>query len=281
MPDTSPPDSPDNHGDLVDLAFPYALDAVSAAESADIEQRLHAADQDTVRVFDSVVRDVREAMGALSVLDAQEPPARVEAAILSALGSRPGAHSELHTGARRADIGEQQPSATESPGTPDDTDADELARARRRRLRLSGLAAAAAAVMVAIGIGIGVLGQQTGDDPGGAVTAQQIFDQPDTRTTTTPIGPGGALTVHVSAELGAATVAFDAVPAPPEGSDYQLWLIDSTGVPHSAGVLAELPAANAPYVTEFTGSGQLAVTLEPDGGSPAPTSTPLGAVALG
>lgn len=290
MPDISPPDSPDNHGDLVELAFPYALDAVSAAETADIEQRLRAADQETVRAFDSVVRDVREAMSALSVLDAQEPPARLEARILAALGSRPGARSDVHTGGRSVGRGEGAPSAVgprdsradtaESGPSGGGTDADELARARRRRRRLSGLAAAAA-VVVAIGIGFGVLGGQTGDDPGGAVTAQQIFEQPDARTSTTPIGVGGTLTVHFSAELGAATVAFDAVPAPPDGSDYQLWLIDATGVPQPAGVLAELPAANAPYITEFTGSGQLAVTLEPDGGSPAPTSTPLGAVALG
>nr|WP_280463824.1 anti-sigma factor [Nocardia carnea] len=144
-----------------------------------------------------------------------------------------------------------------------------------------GAPAPAAAVVVAIGIGFGVLGRQTGDDPGGAVTAQQILEQPDARTSSTPIGTGGTLTVHFSAELGAATVAFDAVPAPPDGSDYQLWLIDATGVPQPAGVLPELPAANAPYITEFSGSGQLAVTIEPDGGSPAPTSTPLGAVTLG
>lgn len=288
MPDISPPDSPANHGDLVDLAFPYALDAVSAAESADIEQRLRAADRETARAFDSVVRDVREAMGALSVLDAQDPPARVEARILAALGSRPGARSDVHTGAGRSDPGAQSPSAAGPPDPqpdtpvagPSGTPADELARARRRRRRLSGLAAAAA-VVVAIGIGYGVLGRQTGDEPGAAVTAQQILEHPDARTATTAIGADGTLTVHVSAELGAATVAFDAVPAPPAGSDYQLWLIDASGVPQSAGVLAELPAANAPYITEFTGSGQLAVTLEPDGGSPAPTSTPLGAVALG
>ncbi|MFD4406854.1 anti-sigma factor domain-containing protein [Nocardia sp. NPDC058499] len=291
MPDISPPDSPDNHGDLMDLAFPYALDAVSAAETADIEQRLRAADQETVRAFDSVVRDVREAMSALSVLDAQEPPAQVEARILAALAARPGARSDVHTGARRTGLGEGVPSATGPRDSRGDTagsgpsggpaDADELARARRRRRRrLSGLAAAAA-VVVAIGIGFGVLGRQTGDEPGGAVTAQQILEQPDARTSTTPVGVGGTLTVRFSAELGAATVAFDAVPAPPDGSDYQLWLIDATGVPQPAGVLPELPAADAPYITEFSGSEQLAVTLEPDGGSPAPTSTPLGAVTLG
>ncbi|WP_280406884.1 anti-sigma factor [Nocardia carnea] len=151
----------------------------------------------------------------------------------------------------------------------------------RRRRRVARLLTAAAAAVVAAGLGIGILVQNLGDDPAGPVSAQQIREQPDARTATIPLGTGGTLTVDVSAGLGAATVAFDAVPAPPPGSDYQLWLIDATGVPRSAGVLTELPAANEPYITEFAGADQLAVTLEPDGGSSAPTGAPLAAVPLG
>ncbi|WP_280396772.1 RskA family anti-sigma factor [Nocardia carnea] len=114
MPDTSPPDSPSSDGDLVDLAIPYALDAVSAAERVDIEHRLRAADHVTGRTFDDLVRGAREAMGALSVLDAQPPPARVEARILAALDSRPGARSDVHTGLRTDHAEGEPPSA---PGT--------------------------------------------------------------------------------------------------------------------------------------------------------------------
>ncbi|MFI5714832.1 anti-sigma factor domain-containing protein [Nocardia sp. NPDC051750] len=297
MPDTSPPDSPGSNGDLVDLAIPYALDAVSAAESDDIEQRLRTADPADARSFENVVRDIREAMGALSILDAQAPPARVEARILAALDSRPGARSDVHTGERQsASAGRDQLPGTDTPASRDSAgtgsgvpiasgasagdDTDELERARQRRIRRVGWFAAAAAVVVAIGIGIGILDQRTGEPPGGTVSAQEVRDQPDARTSTTELG-GGTLTVHVSAELGAATVSFDAVAAPPDGSDYQLWLIDAAGVPRSAGVLDRLPAEGSPYVTEFAVSDQLAVTLEPDGGSPAPTGTPLGAIALG
>ncbi|NUS95737.1 MAG: anti-sigma factor [Nocardia sp.] len=280
MPDTAPPDSPENSGDLLDLAFPYALDAVAAAEAAEIEQRLRAADPATVRDFEATVREVREAMAALSVLDAQTPPAEIEARILAALDSAPGARSAVRPDPPHHDTSGPGAAPTEPPG-PGTTDELALARDRTRSRRWAVLGAAAA-VVVAIGIAVGVgVVAQRGDEPTGTVTAQEVLNQPDARIASTPIGTDGVLTVHVSGALGAATVSFDATPAPPPGSDYQLWLIDATGTPRSAGVLTDLPGAGDPYVTEFTGSDQLAITLEPDGGSPAPTSDPLAAVPLG
>ncbi|MGW1739639.1 anti-sigma factor [Nocardia sp. NPDC001965] len=279
MPDTAPPDSPENSGDLLDLAVPYALDAVAAAEGTEIEQRLRTADAETARRFDDTVRDVREAMAALSVLDAQMPPARIEARILAALDRAPGARSDVRQTPRPGSPHEE----TSGPAPVGAT--DELARVRARKRALSrrwAVLGAAAAVVVAIGIaiGAGVVAQRDGE-PAGTVTAQEVLNQPDTRTSSTRIGTDGILTVHVSDALHAATVSFDATPAPPPGSDYQLWLIDASGTPRSAGVLTDLPGASDPYVTEFTGSDQLAVTLEPDGGSPAPTSDPLAALTLG
>ncbi|WP_327149025.1 anti-sigma factor [Nocardia sp. NBC_01329] len=283
MPDTAPPDSPENSGDLLDLAFPYALDAVAAAEEAEIEQRVRAADPETARSFDGTVREVREAMAALSVLDAQTPPARIEARILAALDHPPGARSAVRSDSPHDEISD--PTRLTQTDPPDIGTTDELTLARDRRRALSrrwAVLGAAAAVVVAIGIAVGVgVVAQRGDEPGGTVTAQEVLNQPDARTTSTRIGTDGILTVHVSDALSAATVSFDATPEPPPGSDYQLWLIDASGTPRSAGVLAELPGASDPYVTEFTGSDQLAITLEPDGGSPAPTTDPIAALTLG
>lgn len=289
MPDTAPPDSPENSGDLLDLAFPYALHAVDAAEGAEIEQRVRAADPATVRAFADTVRDVRETMAALSVLDAQAPPAGIEARILAALGHTSGARSALRQrarpGAPHDDTAGSTASTNSDTSGPGAGHTDELARARDRGRALSRrwtVLGAAAAVVVAIGIAVGVgVVAQRGGEPSGTVTAQEVLAQPDARTTGAAIGAGGILTVHVSDALGAATVSFAATPAPPPGSDYQLWLIDARGTPRSAGVLTELPDASDPYVTQFTASDQLAITLEPDGGSPAPTGDPLAAVALG
>ncbi|MGW5386643.1 anti-sigma factor [Nocardia sp. NPDC003963] len=290
MPDTAPPDPPENGGGLLDLAVPYALDAVAAAEGQEIDRRLHAADPATVRAFEDTVRDVREAMAVLSILDAQMPPARVEARILASLEHTPGARSAVRRPAR-TDSPPDEPigSTGTAPAAPEAGPGagttDELARARDHRRALSRrwtVLGAAAAVVVAIGIAVGVgVVAQRGDEPAGSVTAQDVLAQPDARITSTRIGADGILTVHVSDSLSAATVSFDATPAPPPGSDYQMWLIDASGTPRSAGVMDELPGASDPFVTEITGSDQLAITVEPDGGSPAPTSAPLVAVALG
>uniref|UniRef100_UPI003D78B17D RskA family anti-sigma factor n=1 Tax=Nocardia carnea TaxID=37328 RepID=UPI003D78B17D len=166
MPDTSPPDSPSSDGDLVDLAIPYALDAVSAAERVDIEHRLRAADHVTGRTFDDLVRGAREAMGALSVLDAQPPPARVEARILAALDSRPGARSDVHTGLRTDHAEGEPPSApgtrAEATGTRAGHD---LAGARRRR-RVARLLTAAGGARGGGGRGRrGVGGEHRGGPP--------------------------------------------------------------------------------------------------------------------
>lgn len=65
----------------------------------------------------------------------------------------------------------------------------------------------------------------------------------------------------------------------PEGQDYELWLIGEDGVPRSLGLLREpvtqLATVLAPGVT-------LAISLEPEGGSPepAPTGPVLAAAAI-
>jgi len=257
----------DDPGDPRDLAPLYALDAVSDSERADIEQRLRTADPETVRDFWVFTWEVREAMGALSVLDARPAPPELEGRIHTAIDA-------LDAGSARTAHTEQDPTAT-------GPEVDEVTLARRRKSRRLRWSAAAAAVAVAIGVGAGVLGQQAADEPASTVTAAQVLQHRDARAETTDMGGGGTLTVHVSAELNAAAVAFDSVPAAQEGQVYQLWLLGADATARSAGVLNQLPAPNAPYVTEFAGSNGLAVTVEPDGGSPAPTSEPLAAVEFG
>lgn len=53
--------------------------------------------------------------------------------------------------------------------------------------------------------------------------------------------------------------------AAPAGQDYELWLIDATGVPRSLGLLrAPVTQVSAPLAAGLT----LAISLEPEGGSP-------------
>ncbi|MBF6437042.1 anti-sigma factor [Nocardia cyriacigeorgica] len=261
MTDAPPPEHPDDH-DLLDLAHPYALDAVSDAERESIEHRLRVCDPDIRRAFDTIVREVREAMGALSILDAKAPPQELEGRILEA-------------------IGERDDTAAPDRDPHDEHGSDELAAARRRRRKFMRWTAAAAAVAAVVAIGAAVLGQRTEEQPPARmVTADQVLRQPDARTETSPVSTGGTLIAHISDELDAVAITFDAVPAPPTGQAHQLWLIGPEGVPRSAGVLSDLPTAETPYVTEFAAADQLAMTIEPAGGSPGPTTDPIAALAL-
>ncbi len=108
-----------NEFELLELATPYALNALSQEERATVEQRVASAPRSLAAAFDDEVRAVRETMAVISAATATEPPAHLRAATLATVGS--------------------------------ETD-------RRSRWRTAGLAAAAAAVVVGgVAFGIGVL----------------------------------------------------------------------------------------------------------------------------
>lgn len=72
--------------DLLDLVVPYAMDAVSDAERADIERRLAQAPRPMADAFRAQVADARETMAALSAAAAVTPPATLRDRVLA--GSR-------------------------------------------------------------------------------------------------------------------------------------------------------------------------------------------------
>ncbi|MEU2256861.1 hypothetical protein ABZ540_27175 [Nocardia xishanensis] len=81
---TNPPEN--SQADLLELAYPYAMDAVTEAERRLIERRRAAADRVCAAEFDATVDSVRETLAALSVLDELAPPAELEDRLMRALG---------------------------------------------------------------------------------------------------------------------------------------------------------------------------------------------------
>ena len=73
--------------ELLELATPYALHAVSDAERAAIDRQLAAAPASVVEAFREEVRAVRDTMTAVSAATAADPPTRVRAAVLAAVQS--------------------------------------------------------------------------------------------------------------------------------------------------------------------------------------------------
>lgn len=74
--------------ELSTLATPYALDAVSADERADIERRVAAAPADQARAFRGEVRVVRETMAVISAATALDPPPGLRERVLAAVRPR-------------------------------------------------------------------------------------------------------------------------------------------------------------------------------------------------
>ncbi|MBF6225460.1 anti-sigma factor [Nocardia abscessus] len=235
--------SPRSDADLIDLAYPCALNAVADIERRHIDARLAAADPDVRRAFADAVWQARDVMGRLAVLDELAPPPDLERRILAAL--------------------------------PDMREGRSVTRISswRRPLRWAVPIAAAACLVVG---GSLVTAQFTGSssDPVAA------SGQPGMRTVNGAFDGGGLLVVDASPELGRAVVVFDRVAPPPVGRVYQVWLVGSDGRPRSAGVLSDVPSTERPFVTGFRSGEVLAVSVEPDGGSDAPSGDPVVGVTL-
>ena len=85
--------------ELLELATPYALHAMSDAERADIDRRIAAAPAPVAAAFANEVRGVREAMAIMSAATAAEPSAHLRAATLAAVQPDRGSQSRWRTAA--------------------------------------------------------------------------------------------------------------------------------------------------------------------------------------
>jgi anti-sigma-K factor RskA len=83
--------------ELLELATPYALNAVSDAERAAIDRQLAAAPASVAEAFREEARAVRETMTAVSAATAAEPPTRLRATVLAAVQSDAGRQSRWRT----------------------------------------------------------------------------------------------------------------------------------------------------------------------------------------
>ncbi len=232
-----------NDFELLELAAPYALDAVTDPERADIERQLAAAPSPVVAAFGDEVRAVRETMAIVSAATAAEPPAQLRAAVLALALAEPV----------------------------------KLQSRRQSSWRTAAIASAAAAVVVgAAAFGIGVLMRPTPPPP----VAAQILSAPDVRTVSGSLG-GGTATVMFSRDRNAGVLVMNNVPPPSPGTVYQMWLIDAKG-PTSAGTMDTAAVAPSTTATldHLGGSTTLAFTVEPGTGSAQPTGKILAALSL-
>ncbi|PSK86918.1 anti-sigma-K factor RskA [Murinocardiopsis flavida] len=108
-----------------------------------------------------------------------------------------------------------------------------------------------------------------------------VMAAPDAEFNGAELDNGVSATVVSSGQRGELVFSAEGL-RPVEGRDYQLWLLDGEGDPRSGG-LVRLRADGATTPLLATGLGDaedVAVTIEPAGGSPAPTADPIMAMPL-
>lgn len=106
-----------------------------------------------------------------------------------------------------------------------------------------------------------------------------FLNQPGTKLvnfgTPEPAPPRGSILVN--ARDGVLLMASN-LPALPAGRTYQLWLIPKGGAPQPAGLFKSLANGTALYARPGAVAAEtsaVAVSVEPESGSPAPTTTPI------
>jgi anti-sigma-K factor RskA len=243
------------------LSGAHSLHALNDAEAAEFETTL--AESESLRTEVTGLRDTAVEL-ALAVPPV-EPSAGAKAALMALIADVPQLPAE----------DDASPAPEPAPG--EGATAPDTAKGSSTVVRgpshwfarpialVAGVAAAAALIVGGIAVGVNL----SADDA--VPPHEQLQAAEDSRSTSTAVAGGGLAVVEWSPSLGLASVQLDEEGELPAASVYQLWYIDDDG-PRSAGT--------------FTGSGRvlsgtmhegdtIAMTIEPRGGSEAPTTNPV------
>jgi anti-sigma-K factor RskA len=156
------------------------------------------------------------------------------------------------------------------------------AKDRRRFPRPATLLAAACLVVAVASGAVAVRTQQRLDHETTRTQAiAAVLSAPDARTVTGRTPSGGMLTAVASPVRGSAVVTSSGLPALPSARTYELWAIGGRGA-RPAGLVRPDPGGRiAPVVASVpAGYDRIGLTVEPAGGSPQPTTTPLALLSI-
>jgi anti-sigma-K factor RskA len=244
-----------------DLVALYVVDALSDDESRHFEAHLAGCAE-----CQQEVTEMREVTERLSRSVASEPPASLRSSVLSGIA---GMAQEPVAVERVVDTTAERPGSA----------VDNVVPLRPRLSTRLPLLVAAAAVLFALGFGGWAL--QSRNDAQEAQSQQSelvnLLAAGDVRTVSGSVTGGGSGTVVLSRTRDQAVFVSTELPALPDDRVYELWTIKRTPqpagtfTPSDSGALVTLPTA-------ALSADQIAVTVEPKGGSEQPTSEPVLAV---
>ena len=257
------PESADIHA----LSGAYAVDAVDDIERAEFERHLATCADCREEVASFRATTVQLA----SLMDAT-PPERLREQVLRDIAKvRPLAPAVSREAGERIEATSREHSAGQVTDSP--SRVSRLSDARRRRNRW--VAAAAAVIVLGGGGALAVTQPWNSSSQVQNTIAAQVQQAPDAQRYEQTLADGSTVTVVRSKSVGRAVLVTNDLAAAPSGKTYQMWLQAPGGSFVSAGLVP--PGSNETVVLEGdAASAQGAgVTVEPSGGSPQPTTTPI------
>ena len=239
--------------DLHTLAGAYVLDAVSDDERVRFAAHLAGCAQ-----CRDEVDELREAAARLGTAQAARPRPELR---------EPTIRAAYRTRQMGPVIAEDEPAhRPASWGGP-----------RRKRATRGLVAAAAVVIAAAIGIGTHYVDMQRQPSGGqGIHTLHAVLSAPDAVMRTAPVGSGGMAVVVSSRREHKAVFIAHGLRRPPPAMRYELWLMGPHGE-QPAGMLTIHPRgmAGPALISGLSAGDMIGLTMEPDGGSPRPTSPPV------
>lgn len=232
----------------------YVADALEPAERVEFEAHLERCE--TCR---REVAELSETAAELSVLAESPPPPEVRAGVLAAI-----------TTVRRLPPEEAEPAVADDAAPVHAVDEVAIARQRRRTRWLGVVAAAALVIAVALGGWGHSLQQERQTQVAQQQAEAELLSAPDVQVHAVTLADGstGSYVFSPSQDRGLFTSA--ASPSLPQGRTYQVWTVHD-GQPVGSG-LFEGEGPVRIWIENVSGAEAAAITIEPAGGSPQPTT---------
>jgi anti-sigma-K factor RskA len=251
------------------LSGAYALGAVSDTERAAHEAAARRSEQ--LRSETTELADTAVLLGLAT--PPVEPSPELKARLMAQIATTPQLPALVAVESVADEGAHESADAAETPATPGPAELKARSRWTRPIAAIASIAAAVAIVTGGIAIGTSSLHPEQSYQ---AAQFTRITDAPDVHELTTDLVGGQHVTVRWSPTLASSALIVDGMDPAPADSVYQLWYIDAAGA-RPAGFLPVSGEGESWQVLDgsMIPGDKIGVTVEPAGGSPAPTTDPV------